>query len=463
MTKAKAYALAPISLPEFELPRFVPQVGGATYAARLERVTERMAERKLDALVIYGDREHFANIAYLTGFDPRYEEALMVIVPGRIPTLIVGNENVGYAGVTPYPVEIVRLPKFSLVGQPDPENTELSDVLKGAGLASRAVRQVGLAGWKHFTGASTTHWTELPHFIVSEIVALGLEVENATGLFVDPGYGLRLVNEVDQIAYFEFAASHGSQAVLRLLRGIRPGLTELEASALFAPIMLPFSYHPTMLGGPVNASYGVASPGSRILERGDPVAAGLGFWGSNTARAGFLVEEARELPAAAADYLERLVLPYYETAATWYETIRIGLTAGELYDVTFDRIGDPFFGVYLNPGHYLHLDEWPSSPVSKGSSVVFESGNALQVDIIPITGSAYHTAQIEDGVVLADSSLRAELRRLYPEAWQRIQGRRAMLADVFGISLHEEVLPLSNTAGYLPPFWLAPGLAIVGA
>ena len=156
-------------------------------------------------------------------------------------------------------------------------------------------------------------------------------------------------------------------------------------------------------------------------------------------------------------------MPYYETAATWYETIRIGLSAGELYDVTFDRIGDPFFGVYLNPGHYLHLDEWPSSPVSKGSTVVFESGNALQLDIIPITGSAYHTAQIEDGIVLADSSLRAELRRLYPEAWQRIQGRRAMLADVFGISLHEEVLPLSNTAGYLPPFWLAPDLAIVSA
>lgn len=463
MTEAKAFALAPINLPEFELPRFMPQVGPGTYAARLERVTERMAERKLDALVIYADREHFANIAYLTGFDPRYEEALMVIVPGGKPTLVVGNENVAYAGVTPYPVDIVRLPKFSLVGQPDPDNAELGDVLKEAGLAGRAVRHVGLAGWKHFTGAGTTGWTELPHFIVSEIAALGPEVENATGLFVEPGSGLRLVNEVDQIAYFEFAASHGSQAVRRLLRGIRPGLTELEASALFTPVMLPFSYHATMLSGPVNASYGVASPGSRILERGDPVAAGLGYWGSNTARAGFLVENAAELPAAAADYVERLVLPYYETAAAWYETIRIGLTAGELYDVTFDRLGDPFFGIYLNPGHYLHLDEWPSSPVRKGSTVVFESGNALQLDIIPITGSAYHTAQIEDGVVLADSSLRSELRRLYPDAWQRIQSRRDMLAGVFGICLHEDVLPLSNTAGYLPPFWLAPDLAVVRA
>jgi hypothetical protein len=36
-----------------------------------------------------------------------------------------------------------------------------------------------------------------------------------------------------------------------------------------------------------------------------------------------------------------------------------------------------------------------------------------------------------------------------------------MLSKTFGIELHEEVLPLSNTAGYFPPFWLAPQLALV--
>ena len=112
--------------------------------------------------------------------------------------------------------------------------------------------------------------------------------------------------------------------------------------------------------------------------------------------------------------MQKLAEPYYATAAAWYETIRIGLTAGELYDVTFSRIGDPFYGVYLNPGHFIHLDEWPSSPVSSASPVVFASGNALQLDIIPITGSAYHTAQIEDGVVLADAELRAADRGELP-------------------------------------------------
>ena len=67
-------------------------------------------------------------------------------------------------------------------------------------------------------------------------------------------------------------------------------------------------------------------------------------------------------------------------------------------------LGDPFFGVHLNPGHFIHLDEWPSSPVYSGSGVVLTSGMTLQLDIIPATGTVYHTTNIEDGVALADEA-----------------------------------------------------------
>ena len=35
-----------------------------------------MAEQRLDALVVYADREHFANLLWLTNYDPRFEEAV---------------------------------------------------------------------------------------------------------------------------------------------------------------------------------------------------------------------------------------------------------------------------------------------------------------------------------------------------------------------------------------------------
>jgi hypothetical protein len=38
--------------------------------------------------------------------------------------------------------------------------------------------------------------------------------------------------------------------------------------------------------------------------------------------------------------------------------------------------------------------------------------------------------------------------------------RREFMAEVLGIRLRPEVLPMSNLAGYLPPYWLSPQLAM---
>ena len=94
------------------------------------------------------------------------------------------------------------------------------------------------------------------------------------------------------------------------------------------------------------------------------------------------------------------------------------------------------------------------------SRVELRSGMALQCDIIPATGTPYFTTNIEDGLALADESLRAELGAAYPAAWDRIQARRRFMADALGIELHADVLPLSNLAGHLPPFLLCPDQAM---
>jgi Creatinase/Prolidase N-terminal domain len=464
--------LAEIGLPDFGLPAVEPSVPAATYRARLAQAAAAAADAGLDALVVYADREHFANLSYLTGYDPRFEEALLILVPGRASTLLVGNEGVAYAAVVPAEIEVIRYQSFSLVNQPREASKPLGELLAGAGLGGAGLgaagagaggaRRVGIAGWKYFgpdEGERAAGWIEVPAYLVAELRVLGCEPVNASAIFVQPGRGLRLVNEVDQIACFEFAATHGSESMLRLLRDVRPGMTEHDAFALYRPIGLPFSYHPLVLSGE-RTGLGLASSSGRQLRRGDPMSAGFGYWGSNIARGGFLAQSAADLPAAAADYVDRLVAPYFACACEWYETIGIGVTGGELFDLVQRRLGDPFFGVHLNPGHFIHLDEWPSSPVFPGSEVVLRSGMALQLDIIPATGSAYHTTNIEDGVALADEAARADLAARYPDLWQRVRRRRAFMAGTLGITLRPEVLPLSNLAGYLPPYWLSPNLAM---
>jgi Xaa-Pro aminopeptidase len=454
--------LGPVELPSYELPAEQPSVPADTYLTRITEAQRTATEAGLDALIVYADREHFANLSYLTGYDPRFEEALLLLVPGRAPVLLVGNEGAAYAKVVPPAVEVLLYQSLSLVGQDRSASPPLADILRGAGIGDGAAARLGIAGWKYFGPADTarpSEWIDAPAFLVDELRALGGQPVNATGLFTEPGRGLRLVSETDQLACFEFAATHGSESMRRMLHGVRPGLTELEAFALYRPVGLPYSYHPVMLSGE-RAALGLASASGRVLRTGDPMSASLGYWGSNIARGGFLAESAADLPAGAGDYVERLVAPYFACAAEWYETVGIGVTGGELYDLVKRRLGDPFFGVHLNPGHFIHLDEWPSSPVYPGSDVVLRSGMALQVDIIPATGTVYHTTNIEDGVALADEATRDDLAARYPGLWRRVTTRRQFMAEVLGIQLRPEVLPLSNLAGYLPPFWLAPHLAM---
>src|SRR5438067_11771252 len=126
--------LAALPLPDFGLPRHEPLIAAATYEARIERARQRAVEAGYDALVVYGDREHFANLAYLTGYDPRFEESLLVLVPGRKPSLLVGNEGMAYSPVSPVDLERVLYQTFSLPGQPRTTSAPLAVILAETGL-----------------------------------------------------------------------------------------------------------------------------------------------------------------------------------------------------------------------------------------------------------------------------------------------------------------------------------------
>jgi hypothetical protein len=449
--------LAHVPLPDFGMPESEPLLVPAHYAARLERLRAAMDEQGYDHLVVWADREHSANLAYLSGFDPRFEEALLVVGPDGPPALLVGNECAGMAAAAPLPMTLVTFQDFSLPAQPRDASRPLAEIVRDLGIGPG--RRVGVVGWKTYASRVTL---EVPAFLVDELRAAtgpGGLVENATDLLIDPARGLRVVNEADQLAAFEWAACQTSHGVRSVITGLRPGLTEREAARLLGWPGAPLSCHLMLTAGP-RARLGLLSPGDRPIERGDPFTTAYGIWGALSCRAGFVVEDAAELPAEIGDYVERLVVPYLAAVAEWYGALHVGQRGGVLQEIVDRHLGDPFFGVTLNPGHQLHLDEWVNSPVFRGSTIELRSGMALQCDIIPATGTPYFTTNIEDGVALADESLRAELAAAHPGAWARIEARRRFMADAIGIELHPDVLPLSNLAAHLTPFLLAPDRAM---
>jgi hypothetical protein len=452
--------LADVGLPDFGESAVRPELPAGRHAERIELLRARMANRGHDRLVLWADREHSAGISFLTGFDPRFEEAILIVGPDGDPAILVGNESWGTTGAAPLPMRRIRFQDLSLPSQPRDRSRPLAEILADEGIVAGA--RVGVIGWKTYTDRATI---EAPAFLVDELRRLtgpaGL-VESASDLLIDPADGLRVFNDVDQLAVFEWASTQTSGGLRRLLAGLRPGMTEREAVRLLDWNGSPLSCHLMLSSGP-RASLGLLSPVDRVIEHGDRFTVAFGIWGALTCRAGFVVEDAGALPDGIRDYVERLVGPYFGAVAEWYETIRIGLPGGALQAIIDRHLGDPFFGIFLNPGHQIHLDEWVNSPISPGSAIPLRSGMAFQVDIIPATGGPYFTTNIEDGIALADEPLREAFAGSYPDAWARIEGRRAFMAESLGIRLHPDVLPFSNLPAYLPPFLLRPDRAMTMA
>ena len=451
--------LVEVELPEFGSSEEAPAIPASTYVTRLERLRARMDEGGYDRVVVYADREHSANLAYLTGFDPRFEEAILVVGPDGEPAVLVGNECYGTAGAAPLPMRRHRFQDLSLTGQPRDRSRPLGEILaeEGVGADSR----VGVVGWKSFADPRTI---EVPAFLVDELrrATPAGRVENANDLLIGAADGLRVLNEVEQLAWFEHAATATSSGVRDVVRAIEPGMREREAVAHLRWNGMPLSCH-LMLTAGERASLGLLSPGDRRIERGDRFTVAFGIWGALNCRAGFVVGDASELPSGVGDYVERLVAPYFEAIVEWYEALHVGQTGGALFEIVQRRLGDPFFGIFLNPGHQIHLDEWVNSPIAEGSTIELRSGMAFQVDVIPATGTEYFTTNIEDGIALADEGLRAAFAAGYPEAWARIEARRRFMHDALGITLHPDVLPFSNIPAWLPPFLLGPERAMAMA
>ena len=76
---SRKHRLIEIEWPTFGACEPPARASVAEFESRIEAARAAMDGLGLTHLVVYGDREHFANLAWLTGFDPRFEEALLII------------------------------------------------------------------------------------------------------------------------------------------------------------------------------------------------------------------------------------------------------------------------------------------------------------------------------------------------------------------------------------------------
>lgn len=435
-----------VSLPDFGTPEATPRIAPDELAARCDAFYDAVG---LDWLAVYGDREHAANLSFLIGFDPRFEEALLLLGPGRRRTLIVGHEGAVYAPLAGLPTERALFPPFSLMGQPREGTPRLGELLSELGVGSGAC--VGAAGWKYLD-ADETDEPAAPAFVPAMLVrelrrATGVDPVDVTAALMHPAHGLRNRNSAAQIALFEWGASRSSAAVMRVVRGTKAGMSELAAAGLMGYQGEPLACHVLVASGDDQIN-GLRSPSARRIVKGDGIAVGVGMWGGLTCRAGLLTDQVDGA------FVRTVVGPYYAAIAAWWQTMGIGVMGGEVHQAVMAALAGAAFRPMLNPGHLTSYDEWVHSPIRAGGTTRIASGMAFQCDIIPTPMPRGQAINCEDTVVLADESLRAAIAREQPEVWARIDARRAFMRDRLGLQLRPEVLPLSSAPAYLPPFWL---------
>lgn len=448
--------LKAVTLPLFGIPLERPQIPAHTLAARCDAAYARAGKTWL---FVYADREHNANILHFTGFDPRFEEAILLLGPAGRRVVITGNESESFTAISPLPgLETLLAQTLSLMGQDRSRTPSLEAVLRDVGI--KGGDSVGIVGWKYL---SDREWEGeapgfiVPHYMVSILARIigGAEgLTDETPIVMNPRDGLRSIVDADQIAAFEWASTRASVSVLSVLKGARPGQREIEAATNFTYSGEPLSAHTMFASGDRSHQiHGLNNAGSRVLQKGDGVTTAVGYWGGLSSRAGLLDDSNDEFVALASGYFDALV--------KWYTTADIGVTGGDLHDTIVDKLAEGGLKSALNPGHLVSYDEWSHSPVQPGSTDQIRSGMVFQVDVIPTPTPAGTALNCEDAVAFADAALRDELAAKHPATWARIVKRRKFMRDEIGVSPNDAILPLSNIPLYLPPLWLAADTVLV--
>jgi hypothetical protein len=454
-----------VQLPEFTETDDFPEISKDEINERFINVLKRMEERGLSHLIIYGDKEHFGNLAYITGgYDSRFEESLLIIPKNNQPVLILGNEGMSYSDISLLNHKKELFQTFSLQGMTRDKKKYLSDIFMKYGINTKS--KIGIIGIKYYEEGEfedPSHTFDIPHYVIEEIVKLAPHenLVNATDLFSQPENGLRCAITYHDLARFEFMNNYISNQMKTLLTKLDVGISEVELISNFKYKGIPFVYHPVVNFGTDRVLLGLAHPTfNRQLKIGDTISIAIGVSGANVARTGIAASSKEDFFRARKRIIDEYYYPYFKALKLWYESLSVGTSANAIYSDILKLIGSKKFSMDLNPGHQIHLEEWINSPFRKEYNYLLKSGMVLQCDIISFPGEPYGGVHVEDTVALADSNFRDLLKKCYKETWKRIEQRKEMMKNLLGIKVGDDVLPLSNIQAVLHPFLLDPRFII---
>ena len=372
-------------------PYLTPDFSDAEYERRLSAVRAAMAAEKLDALIVYCGVGSYANVRWLTNFQPVYGAAFAVVrADGGVSVAMNGvlHAEPMHSMVWTCRTADLRCSAGPVYGSPADE------VAVFAADAAGAARHVGLAG-----GAV------IPQQLYAPLLARFSGLRAAEGVM----NGARLIKSAEEIALMEEAGRIADAAFAAVFETLAPGVAETDVAAAAVAKMLSMgaveSFRTCVVGGALSGLKH-AYPRQRALEKDEMVCLDLGAsyqgYASDTSRCctvgGKAIGEAADLLKVAADLYD-----------AGLEEIRPGRTVDDVAQalirvVRGTRWEKDFYASGFGHGIGMDLFEAPGG-LFAGSRAEFRPGMTVAYEPMVVV-EGLGTGVIEDTVLITETGHR---------------------------------------------------------
>jgi len=367
------------------------KISKSEFEIRIRRIQEKLAEKGLDAMLVYGDEYRKENLRYVSNFWPIFERAACFIPRKGEPILAGAPEGELYAREMSVWSDLRNVREFACVSVPEEIDYPLANFT-----SFKAILGEILAGGKRL-GIVGLRDISAPVMERIKNAVTNLQIIDAAEIITE----LRIIKTADEIACLREAGRQACSGYRKLLETAVPGNTETKAAGAAegaARAAGAEDINFTVFGSGKRAATIVGRATRKIIEDGDMVMAALAVQYE-----GYVATVEYPFVAGKAnDGQKKFLHALFEAADVQQKYLADGVIAGEMVravKAVFRRHGLTKYDVYP-PMHGIGLAEAESPYPDENSVYALTEGMCVNSDI-SLFGHPDGSNRIEEGFVIA--------------------------------------------------------------
>lgn len=366
------------------------QIPPQDFHDRIARIQDGMAQRRLDAVMVYGDEYRKENLRYVSNVWPIFERFACVIPRTGQPILAGAPEGEQYVREMSVWTDVRNVREFACVSVPEEINyplARMSSFREILGQALKGGTRLGLVGW-----------FDIPAPIFERVKAAvpGVEVTDVGDLVTQ----MRLIKTNAEIACLKEAGRLACVGYEQLIRHAVPGATELQAAGVCEGAARSAGAEAItfmVFGSGKRADTIIGRPTAKVIQDGDMIMAAFAVQYQGyvaTAEYPFVAGKA-------SDSQKRLLSVLLEAANVQRKYLKDGAVAGQMVSAVkevFRKHQLSQYDVYP-PMHGAGLAEAESPYPDEHAAYPLRAGMCVNSDI-SLFGTPMGSNRIEEGFVI---------------------------------------------------------------